>query len=89
MLVGLAWHWRRAPHTPPQIIAHYRWELLYSGEYGRPPQHKAHSRRRARTDAPQPWLAQMGLYLLIAVFEKSAMSLFMLASFWQAVRSVV
>eukprot|EP00048_Salpingoeca_helianthica_P005451 m.88003 g.88003 ORF g.88003 m.88003 type:complete len:229 (-) comp13604_c0_seq2:24-710(-) len=53
-----------------RMVERYDWELLRSGDYGKPPQTKA-------------WMWQMLVYVVIAVVEKVAVSALMLAPFWQ------
>ena len=72
-----------------RLIARKGWVLLYSGEYGRPPQVKVrtcHEPKSINHSLTQAWLSQMVVYLLIALMEKASMSLFMLVPFWQSVR---
>ena len=79
-------------HISSYFIGKYRIVLLYSGEYGRPPSYKVRLYRTASMENlmrtrhhHQPWLAQCGLYLVIAICEKAIVASVMLAPIFSSV----
>nr|XP_057921833.1 transmembrane protein 110, like isoform X2 [Doryrhamphus excisus] len=59
-----------------KVVEHKQWTLLTFGEYGDPPQAAA-------------WLGQCGIYLLIMVLEKGAISLVLLVPGWSKLQEVL
>ncbi|XP_078595037.1 store-operated calcium entry regulator STIMATE-like [Branchiostoma floridae x Branchiostoma japonicum] len=58
------------------VVRWRRWDTLTFGEYGEPPQCNA-------------WFGQCALYLLVMVFEKCAVALFVQLPFWDDVRKFI
>ncbi|XP_061922381.1 transmembrane protein 110, like [Entelurus aequoreus] len=59
-----------------KVVEHKQWTLLTFGEYGDPPQAAA-------------WLGQCGVYLLIMVLEKGAISLVLLVPGWSKLQALL
>uniref|UniRef100_A0A3P8X108 Transmembrane protein 110, like n=1 Tax=Cynoglossus semilaevis TaxID=244447 RepID=A0A3P8X108_CYNSE len=59
-----------------KLVERKQWTLLVFGEYGDPP-------------AAAAWLGQCGVYLLIMVLEKSAVSLVLLVPGWSKLQAVM
>ncbi|XP_060935113.1 transmembrane protein 110, like isoform X1 [Limanda limanda] len=59
-----------------KLVEYKQWTLLMFGEYGDPPQAAA-------------WLGQCGVYLLIMVLEKGAISLVLLVPGWSKLQEVL